>query len=85
MESDQDVDIAGTEADDQSVILVEKGKLIGMGYLPGGTQIIEPSAIKDFIKPYKENSFILNLLTSYVVNNPSKVITLQESYDQSAH
>ena len=75
----------GREGDDQSVILVEKGKLIGMGYLPDSIQITDPSAIRDFIKPYKENSYILNLLTGYVVKNPSKVIMLQESYDQSAH
>jgi DNA polymerase III subunit epsilon len=71
----------GIGSTDQSVILVEKGKLSGMGYLPENVQITDPAAIKDFIKPYKENSYIRNLLTGYAAKNPSRVIMLEETFN----
>ncbi|MES1215930.1 MAG: exonuclease domain-containing protein, partial [Bacteroidota bacterium] len=70
----------GIGATDQSIILVEKGKLSGMGYLPEEVQITDPSAVKDFIKPFKENSYIRNLLAGYAAKNPSKVIMLEETF-----
>lgn len=63
----------GLRDEEQSCILVVKGKLYGMGYIPREVQVMQPDAIKDFVQPYKENSVIRNLLYGYTVKNPSKV------------
>ena len=63
----------GLRDEEQSCILVVKGKLYGMGYIPRDVQVMQPDAIKDFVQPYKENSVIRNLLYGYTVKNPSKV------------
>ena len=63
----------GLKEEELSCILVMKGKLYGMGYIPRDVQVMQPDAIKDFVQPYKENSVIRNLLYGYTVKNPSKV------------
>jgi DNA polymerase III subunit epsilon len=63
----------GLKEEEISCILVMKGKLYGMGYIPRDVQVMQPEAIKDFVQPYKENSVIRNLLYGYTVKNPSKV------------
>jgi len=73
----------GLGADDQSCILVENGKLSGMGYIPGHVQVTDPLSVKDYIKPYKENSFIRNLLAGYIAKYPSHVIVFDENTNSS--
>ncbi|MEJ0102189.1 MAG: hypothetical protein WDO19_06345 [Bacteroidota bacterium] len=73
----------GLGADDQSCILVENGKLSGMGYIPGHVQITGPLSVKDYIKPYKENSFIRNLLAGYIAKYPSNAILFNENANSS--
>lgn len=63
----------GMNGDDQSCVLVWKGKFYGMGYLPADIQLTEPEMIKDYITPYKENSFIRNLINGYAARFPGKV------------
>ncbi|MDP9229642.1 MAG: hypothetical protein M3O67_03095, partial [Bacteroidota bacterium] len=48
-------------------------------YVPKDAQILEAKALKDFIQPYKENSFIRNLVHSYAAKFPAKVLQLQAS------
>jgi DNA polymerase-3 subunit epsilon len=67
----------GLSAEEQSCILVLNGKLFGMGYIPADTQISEPLILKDFIQPYKENSFIRNLVNGYAARFPSKVMMFE--------
>ncbi len=69
----------GLTSYDQSFILVENGKLYGMGYIPEDIQITDPSSVKDHITPFKENSFIRNLLAAYIARYPEKVIVLNET------
>ncbi|MBK5270074.1 MAG: GIY-YIG nuclease family protein, partial [Bacteroidia bacterium] len=64
----------GLNADDKSCILVWKGKFIGMGYIPRDIQITDPETIKELITPYKENTFIRNLINGYASRFPSKVL-----------
>jgi DNA polymerase-3 subunit epsilon len=73
----------GIGADDYSCILVENGKLNGMGYIPGDVQITDPLSVKDYIIPFKENAFIRNLLAGYIAKNPSKVRMIGEEANQS--
>lgn len=63
----------GLNGTDQSCILVCEGKFFGMGYLPEGTTIEEPATIKDYLTPYRENSFIRNVINSYAARFPQKV------------
>jgi DNA polymerase-3 subunit epsilon len=73
----------GVGADDQSCILVENGKLYGMGYIPGDVQITDPLSVKDHITPFKENAFIRNLLAGYIAKYPGKVKMIGEDANQS--
>lgn len=63
----------GLTEDEQSCIMVLQGSFFGMGYLPKNMETLSQSAIHEYIKPYKENSYIRTLLTSFANNNPSKV------------
>ncbi|TMI91800.1 MAG: DNA polymerase III subunit epsilon [Bacteroidetes bacterium] len=66
----------GLNGNDQSCILVLKGKLYGMGYIPADAQITNTDGLKDYLQPYRENSFIRNLLNGYSSRYPSKIIRL---------
>jgi DNA polymerase III subunit epsilon len=74
----------GLNGNDQSCILVLNGKLYGMGYVPPDVQITDPALLKDYLQPYKENSFIRNLLNGYAARYPSKVIALNNSFTNQA-
>ena len=73
----------GLNDDEQSCILVVKGKFYGMGYLPAGIQISELETLKEFLTPYKENSFIRNIISGYAAKHPTKVMIFEEI--QSSH
>jgi DNA polymerase-3 subunit epsilon len=73
----------GLNADEQSCILVLKGKFIGMGYVPGDIQISEPEMLKDLLTPYKENIFIRNLINGYAARFPSKVLFFENELSKS--
>jgi len=64
----------GLNGDDRSCILVLNGKLYGMGYISNDTQITDPETLKDRLEPYKENSFIHNLLNGFASRYPSKLL-----------
>jgi DNA polymerase-3 subunit epsilon len=69
----------GLNGNDQSCILVVNGKLYGMGYIPDDIQFTEAEDLKDYLQPYKENSFIHNLLNGYSARYPSKIVRLDHS------
>lgn len=64
----------GLQEEEHSCVLVWKGKLYGMGYVPKEVQIQETESLKDFIKPLKENSFIRNMVHSYASKFSAKVM-----------
>ena len=66
----------GLQENEKSCILVENGRLSGMGYIQDELQIKDAGLLKDFIKPIKENSFLHNLLAGYAARNPSKIILI---------
>ncbi|HEX7846110.1 MAG TPA: exonuclease domain-containing protein [Chitinophagaceae bacterium] len=68
----------GLNGNDQSCILVWKGKFYGMGYLDADMQITDAEALKEMITPYKENLFIRNLINGYAARFPQKVKLLAE-------
>ena len=63
----------GLDPNELSCIMVVSGAFFGMGYLPKDFTSISHDAIKDYIKPYKENSYIRNLLNSHRNNFPDQV------------
>lgn len=74
----------GLKAGEQSCILVLNGKLYGMGYIPADAQITEPESLKDHLQPYKENSFIRNLVSGYAARFSSKIIRLDNTFFNQA-
>ncbi|MGZ3950236.1 MAG: GIY-YIG nuclease family protein, partial [Flavisolibacter sp.] len=66
----------GLSENELSCIMVEQGAFFGMGYLPKNLEKISRDSIQEYIKPYRENSFIRTLLLSHATNYPSQLITL---------
>jgi DNA polymerase-3 subunit epsilon len=75
----------GINGDDQSCILVTKGNLYGMGYIPADMQISNIDALKDQLTVYKENSFIRNLVNGYAARFPEKLVRFDEETVYSSH
>lgn len=67
----------GITDDEVSCIMVENGSFFGMGYLPKNLEEISRQTIQDYIKPYKENSYIRSLLLSHANNFPAQVRVLE--------
>lgn len=68
----------GLSEDEISCIMVVKGSFFGMGYLPKNFENISEAAISEYIKPYKENSFIRTLLNSFSTSFPDKIRLLND-------
>lgn len=75
----------GINGDDQSCILVMKGNLYGMGYIPADMQINNMDELKDRLTVYKENSFIRNLINGYAARFPEKLVRFDEEPVYSSH
>ena len=67
---------AGNERDEQSIILMEKGKFYGMGYIPAGIGITNWEELKTYLTRYPENDYIRGLVYQYAERHPNKKITL---------
>jgi DNA polymerase-3 subunit epsilon len=67
----------GLSDDEVSCIMVVNGDFFGMGYLPNNFETISQKAIAEYIKPYKDNSFIRNLLSAFYAANPDQVKLLE--------
>ena len=61
-----------------SCIMVVNGSFFGMGYLPRNMDSLSRKTIEEFIKPYKENSYIRSLLLSHASNFPAQIKLLEE-------
>lgn len=68
----------GLTEEEISCIMVVKGSFFGMGYLPRDFENITEEAIKEYIKPYKENSYIRTLLSAHMANFPEQIRHLPE-------
>ena len=69
----------GLNGDDKSCVLVLNGKLYGMGYIPTDAQIFDTETLKEYLQPYKENSFIRNLLNGYAARYPARLVMLNDT------
>jgi DNA polymerase III subunit epsilon len=57
----------GRKADEQSLVLVEKGNLVGYGYVDKSVSISSLEEARLYIKPCKENRVAQNVVNSYLV------------------
>jgi DNA polymerase-3 subunit epsilon len=63
----------GLQDNQLSCIMVEKGSLFGMGYIPEEIKEQELEKVKEHLQPIKENSVIRQLLTRYAEQFTQKV------------
>ena len=66
----------GLHHEEQSCILMEKGRFYGMGYLPLHVNIGGVDDLKNYITPYSENDYIRGLVYQHAVRFPHKKIAL---------
>lgn len=66
----------GLTEDEVSCIMVVQGVFFGMGYLPKNFEIVSEASIREYITPYKDNSTIRMLLSSFANANPERIRTL---------
>ncbi|HEY6436019.1 MAG TPA: GIY-YIG nuclease family protein, partial [Ignavibacteriaceae bacterium] len=62
----------GQHEEEQSCILIERGRFYGMGYIPAGTPIQNIEALKEKLIQYPENDYIRGLIYSYLEKKPEK-------------
>ena len=67
---------AGLHQEEQSCILMEKGRFYGMGYLPQHVSINDIDDLKNYITPYLENDYIRGLIYQHAIRFPHKRIPL---------
>ncbi|HEX6333471.1 MAG TPA: exonuclease domain-containing protein [Flavisolibacter sp.] len=63
----------GLTEQEVSCIMVVQGQFFGMGYLPKNMETISRETIAEYVRPYKENSYIRTLLTSYAGTYPDQI------------
>lgn len=69
----------GRTQDEQSFLLVEKGRFYGMGYASNDTAINSIDELKTYITPLKENFYVRHTLIKYAEENPDKVFNFKFS------
>lgn len=63
----------GRTSEEVSCVLVENGRLYGMGYIPTDLSITDISQVKDHMELYPSNQYLMQLITNFAAKNPSKV------------
>lgn len=66
----------GRDAEEQSCILMEKGRFYGMGYVPRDIAVTASHQLKEWLTPYPENEYILNLLRQYAAGKTTRLMPL---------
>jgi DNA polymerase III subunit epsilon len=64
----------GRQPEEQSFILMEKGRFYGMGYIPRETAVTEGQMIKEWLTQYPENEYILNIIHQFAETNTSRLL-----------
>ena len=66
----------GKHSNEQSCILIEKGRFYGMGYLREGNFVKSIESLKEQVTPYPETDYIRGLVYQYAEKYPDKKIAL---------
>jgi DNA polymerase-3 subunit epsilon len=64
----------GRHAEEKSCILIERGRLYGMGYLPADTAIYDATALKNYLTRYPENDYMRGLIYAHAERWPAKKV-----------
>jgi DNA polymerase III subunit epsilon len=64
---------AGRHAEEKSCILIEQGRLYGMGYLPADAAISDIPELKEYLTRYPENDYMRGLVYQYAEQWPAKI------------
>jgi DNA polymerase-3 subunit epsilon len=64
----------GLQQQEQSCILMEKGRFYGMGYLPADVSVNTVDELKTYITPYTENDYIRGLVYQHATKYPQKKV-----------
>jgi DNA polymerase-3 subunit epsilon len=70
----------GFDDQEQSCILVEKGKFYGMGYLPSDSNVHHVDELKNYLTPYTENDYIRGIIFKYAEKFPYKKIEISPDF-----
>ncbi|WEK34155.1 MAG: exonuclease domain-containing protein [Candidatus Pseudobacter hemicellulosilyticus] len=62
----------GQQAEQQSCILIEKGRFYGMGYVPADASVYDLDALKTYLTRYPENDYIRGLVYQHAERYPHK-------------
>jgi DNA polymerase III subunit epsilon len=64
----------GRSPEERSCIWIEKGHFYGMGYIASDVMLLQVSEIKEYITPYKSNAYIMQLINTFTLKYPGKVV-----------
>ncbi|MEP6583442.1 MAG: exonuclease domain-containing protein [Ginsengibacter sp.] len=67
---------AGLKEQEQSCILIEKGRFFGMGYLPSDMALHNIEELKSYLTPHAENDYIRGLVFQHISRYPYKKVSL---------
>jgi DNA polymerase-3 subunit epsilon len=62
----------GRHGEEKSCILIEQGRLYGMGYLPADATVYDTSDLKSYLTRYPENDYMRGLIYAHVEQWPAK-------------
>lgn len=68
----------GLTKEEQSCLLIEKGKFYGMGYLPQNIAVHDIDSLKSHLTVYAENDYIRGLIYKHAEQFPFKKVDLKE-------
>jgi DNA polymerase-3 subunit epsilon len=71
----------GRKADENSLVLVEKGIFLGFGYVDKSVSFSSLEEAKLYINPAKENRIVQNLVNSFLVNPGGGEIIVFEAHE----
>ena len=67
----------GRHPEEKSCILIEQGRLYGMGYLPTDTAISDAEELKNYLTRYPENDYMRGLIYQHAEKWPGKKMNLR--------
>jgi len=70
----------GNVPEEKSVILMERGRFYGMGYIPLENEIHDLETVKGFLTRYPENDYIRSLIHTYLEKKPEKKLVLSPNF-----
>jgi DNA polymerase-3 subunit epsilon len=69
----------GRNKEEYSAIYVQKGKFVGMGYVPKEINKNDIDEVILYLKKYKENFFMMNQIVAFALENEDKVLLFEET------